>query len=202
MSAGYPTDVSNLPDHAFGSRDPMWWGVMGLMAIEATLMALTLTSYFYVRGNYRAWPPFGLGTPATIFATALLAVMIASGVAMVQVQRCARRYALKAAGRWMVWATALSLVAIGLRAFELDGLPFRWTTSAYGSVVWTTLVLHTLHIVAGVVENIMLTVLVYTGPIENKHFVDLDLNALFWLFVVVEWGATYGIIYGEALLGG
>jgi cytochrome c oxidase subunit III len=201
MSTEGAIDVSDLPDHAFGSRDPMWWGVMMLMAIEATLMALALTSYFYVRGNYLAWPPAGVGPLARGYATAVLVVLVASGIAMVPVQRAARRHELGTVRNWMIAATVLSLATLVLRALELDALPFRWTTSAYGSVIWTTIAFHTLHLVAGAAENVVLTVLGFTSRVENKHYVDFDLNGLFWLFVVVEWVATYAVIYGEGLLG-
>jgi cytochrome c oxidase subunit I+III len=202
MTARASLDVSHLPDHAFGSRDPMWWGVMLLMAIEGTLMVLALTTYFYVRGNYDAWPPSGVGPVARAYATGVLAVIVASGLAIVPVMNAARRHDLDGMRRWMVAATLLSLVALALRAFELHALPFRWTTGAYGSVVWTTIGFHTLHVVAGVIENGVLTVLSFTGSVENKHYVDFDLNALFWLFVVAEWVVTYAVIYGEGLVGG
>jgi cytochrome c oxidase subunit I+III len=203
MSERATVDVSKLPDHAFGSRDPMWWGVMMLMAIEATLMALALGSYFYVRGNYLgAWPPTGVGETARGFATGGLVVLVASGAAIVPVQLATRRYALGTVRKWMIAVTLLSLASLVLRALELHALPFRWSAGAYGSVVWTTLGFHTLHLAAGVIENVLLTVLTFTRRLESKHYVDLDLNGLFWLFVVVEWVVTYAVIYGEGLLAG
>jgi cytochrome c oxidase subunit III len=202
MSAPASIDVGHLPDHAFGSRDPMWWGVMLLMAIEATLMVLALTSYFYVRGNFTNWPPTGVGPVAREYATGVLAVLIASGVAMLPVSNAARRHALGRVRIWMIVVTLLSVVTVVLRVLEMQALPFRWTTSAYGSVIWTTIGFHTLHLVAGAIENVVLTVLAFTGPFENKHYVDVDLNALFWLFVVAEWVVTYAVLYGEGLLAG
>ena len=35
-------DVSELPHVALGHRDPLWWGVVGLMAIESTVFATRL----------------------------------------------------------------------------------------------------------------------------------------------------------------
>ena len=44
--------------------------------------------------------------------------------------------------------------------------------------------LHITHALAGTVENLMLLVLLYTGPIEEKHLPDLRINSLYWFFMV------------------
>ena len=43
------SDVSALPDTAFGHRSLMWWGTMGLMVIEGTVFGLAIAMYFYLR---------------------------------------------------------------------------------------------------------------------------------------------------------
>jgi cytochrome c oxidase subunit 3 len=34
----------------------MWWGTLGLMAIEGTVFALTIAAYFYLRSHQHGWP--------------------------------------------------------------------------------------------------------------------------------------------------
>ena len=50
-------DVSGLPTTAFRVRDPLWWGVVGIMCIEGTMFAIMAGSYFYLRGGAQLWPP-------------------------------------------------------------------------------------------------------------------------------------------------
>ena len=41
----------------------------------------------------------------------------------------------------------------------------------------------------------VLMVLMFTGPIEEKRFVDVAENAMYWYFVVFVWLPIYGVIY-------
>src|ERR1700709_1769363 len=50
-------DVSALPQSALDHRSLVWWGNTLLLVIETTMFALLVASYFYVRMNYREWPP-------------------------------------------------------------------------------------------------------------------------------------------------
>jgi len=202
MSAPEPIDVSGLPDHAFGHRDPAWWGVVLLILIEATTMVLMVTSYFYLRGNFDAWPPAPIGARATAVSVGAIAVLTLSCATMLVVLRAAVRKRIEQVRVWMVVTTILSFVFMGMRWLELEALPFRWTTSAYGSVVWTTFGLHTFHAFAGAVENALFTAVAFSPRFEDKHFVDAYLNGLFWLFVLVEWLAPFAVFFGEGLLGG
>jgi cytochrome c oxidase subunit 3 len=129
-------------------------------------------------------------------------VLAVSCVPMLIVRKAARRAAVRTARLWMVIATLLGLAFLVLRIFELRALPFRWATHAYGSLIWTTLGLHTFHAVTGVIENLAFSALLFKRSIEPKYFVDLDLNAVLWFFVVLEWIPICAIFYGEGLLFG
>ena len=51
-------DVSRFPQHAFGSRDLMWWGTAGFMVIEGTMFAMVLATLFYLKSiGGKDWPP-------------------------------------------------------------------------------------------------------------------------------------------------
>ena len=41
----------------------------------------------------------------------------------------------------------------------------------------------------------VLAVLMFTGPIEEHRFVDVEENAVYWYFVVLAWLPIYGVIY-------
>lgn len=101
--------------------------------------------------------------------------------------------------RCMVVATALSVAAVATRVWEFRALPFRWDTDAYGSAVWGLLTLHTTHLGLGVIENLMFVVLLYRGPVEKKHLVDVEVNGMYWYFVVGGWLLIAATVYGEVL---
>src|SRR4051812_38334008 len=55
-------DVSKLRSYGFGHSSMMWWGTAGVMAIEGTVFALAVMTYFYLRTRVPQWPP-GVASP-------------------------------------------------------------------------------------------------------------------------------------------
>ena len=75
------------------------------------------------------------------------------------------------------------IFAIGfnvVRGYEFVHLNVMWDHDVYGSVVWLLLGLHTTHIVTDFLDSSVLTVLMFTGPIEEHRFVDVEENAVYW----------------------
>lgn len=197
MSHDGELDVSGLPSYAFGRRDPRWVAVMLLMAIEGSVFGLTIFTYFYTRMALKVWPPTAPGHRELWFGGAVLATLVLSAATTHLVNRAAYRADLKSAARWLVITTGLGVLALLLRAVELSGLPFRWDSNVFGSVFWGALSLHTMHLIAGSVENGLFVALLYRGPIEKKHLVDLEVNGLYWYFVVGSWLPLYAIFYWD-----
>lgn len=187
-------DVSSLPTLAFGPRAPLWWGVASMLAIETTMFALLIATYFYLRGNESLWPPSG--DPPVGPASAGLFLMLLSVPPMVMTHReSGRGRRLKVMRFWLIVSMAIGLLALGFRIAEFGELPFRWDHHAYGSIVWTLLGMHGIHLLVSSGENLLFTALLFKGPVEEKHLLDLRLNAMYWYFVVA-WGiVTYALIY-------
>ena len=71
-------DVSALPPIAYGSRTTIWWGVLGLIAIEGAALALTAVAALYLRQNFMTWPPYGTPPPGLAAATANVVLLALS----------------------------------------------------------------------------------------------------------------------------
>lgn len=188
-------DVSHLPSVVFGSRAPLWWGVAGIMAIEGTMFAILAASYFYLRGGADVWPPPGTIHPGLGITTANLAILLLSAIPMHLTAKAAEREDIPAIRNWLIVSTVLMVAFLAVRWLILSRLTFLWNSHAYGSLVWTTIGLHTLHVVTDVVENLLLIAVLIKGPVEDKLMVDLRLNTLYWYFVVALWVVFYGIFY-------
>jgi heme/copper-type cytochrome/quinol oxidase subunit 3 len=193
-------DVSRLPTYAFGRRDPRWVAVMLLIAIEGSVFALMVFTYFYTRTRLQVWPPTSPGPRELYFGAGVLFTLALSALTTLRVNHHVYRAHLLDARRWLGITTALSLAALLLRAVELSHLPFRWDSNVFGSVFWGLLSLHTLHLVAGNLENLLFLVLLYRGPIEKKHLVDLEVNGVYWYFVVLSWLPIYVVLYLDGVM--
>jgi heme/copper-type cytochrome/quinol oxidase subunit 3 len=189
-------DVSELPRVVLGHRDPLWWGVVGLMAIESTVFALTALTYFYLRGGGIEWPPPGSEMPLAV-GTANLIALLVSVLPMHLVNKHGGEGRMMKARFWLIVATLFGAASLVLRCSEFGGMTFRYNSHAYGSIVWTIFGLHTLHLITSVGENVVFLTLLFKGPIEDKHRLDVRLNGLYWYFVVASWVFLYSFLYWD-----
>jgi cytochrome c oxidase subunit III len=187
-------DVSGLAPGAFGHRSIVWWGTAGIIIIEATAFAIAIAAYFYVRTRVPYWPP-NVPPPDLFWGTLNTIILLVSAAPNELARRAGERVDLGKVRLWMTVALAFGLAFNIVRAFEFANLNVKWDTNAYGSVVWLLLGLHTTHILTDFLDTIVLLVLMFIGPIEEKRFVDVSENAGYWYFVVLSWLPIYGVIY-------
>jgi len=195
MSDARTLDVSSLPPGAFGSRSLLWWGTMGIVVIEGTAFALAIGAYFFLVTRVPSWPPSGVIPPDLRWGTLNTLILLGSVVPNELARRAGEHVDLGRVRLWMVvclvFATAFNIV----RAFEFAHLNVMWDHDSYGSIVWLLLGLHTTHIVTDFLDSGVLAILMFTGPVEEHRFVDVEENAVYWYFVVLAWLPIYGVIY-------
>jgi heme/copper-type cytochrome/quinol oxidase subunit 3 len=195
-------DVSHLPTVVLDGRDPLWWGLWLLICVEGTMFALLAASYLYLRGNESEWPPTGAVQPPLVLTATTVALLLASCIPMAVAFRAARDGRLRPIQISMVLVTLLSIIAAVTRGYEFAAFGYFWHSHAYGSIVWAIYFMHTFHLVSGVFENALFTTLVFRGPVEKKHMLDLRLSSYYWWFVVVSWVVLWAMIMGDAFLFG
>jgi cytochrome c oxidase subunit 3 len=197
-------DVAELPDHAIGERAPLWWGVLLMLVIESTMFAMLLATYLYLRNDVESWPPLGTASPAPLPGTLTTLVLLLSAVPQWAADRLAWDdiHRNDRAIRWtLLAATVLAFAVLVPRAYEFAGLYCRWDSHAYGSIVWTIVGMHTFHVATSAVETAVLTAYTFRRPMDEKHRLDLNVNALYWYFVTAWWLPAYALIYlGPSLL--
>jgi heme/copper-type cytochrome/quinol oxidase subunit 3 len=187
-------DARALPSFGFAHRSLMWWATAGLMLIEGTAFAIAIVMYAYLREVNAAWP-LEAPPPGLLWGTVNTAVILASAIPNALAKRAAERLDLRASRLWLVVCLVFSLGFLALRGMEFTALNVKWYANAYGSVVWFLLGLHTTHLVTDTIDTLVLAVLLFTGPLEGKRFVDVSENALYWYFVVLSWLPIYAVIY-------
>jgi cytochrome c oxidase subunit III len=187
-------DVSTLPTFAYGHRNIVWWGTGAMMIIEGSMFALLIVSYIYLKGRNQHWPP-GFFAPVLFWGTLNTAVMLLSVVPNYIYKRAAEALDLYRMRRWMLVALVFGVAFNIIRIFEYRALNVWWDSNAYGSIVWALLTFHTVHTLTDLGDSIVLTVMMFTGPVQESHFVDVSENAYYWYFVVIAWIPLYVCIY-------
>jgi cytochrome c oxidase subunit III len=188
-------DASKLPSHAFEHRSPLWWGIIGLIVIEATVFASLVASFFYLRSNFPQWPPDGTRSPELLKPTLATLVLLASAIPMYWADsslKQGRTFPLKVGP---LISIALALVFLAMKVVEYRDIGFRWDTHAYGSVVWTIVGFHSAHVLALVLKTAVVTTLAWRNYFNRKRRIGVTVNGLYWYFVVIIWIPLYMTIY-------
>lgn len=196
-------DVSRLPTSELDHRAMIWWGNLLLLAIETTMFALLIASYFYVKQNFQSWPPPQTNwaiaryntVPSLLFSTINLGVIVLSCAPMLWADRSALHRNPRGALWGLVLCLVLGLLAIGVRFKEFSGLNFRWDDNAYGSMVWTILGLHLTHLIVGSLENVIMIAWIAVHGMDAKHARDIRVNAVYWYWIGAVWVILYAIVY-------
>jgi cytochrome c oxidase subunit 3 len=187
-------NVADLPNVVFGHRTILWLATVGLILIEGTVFAIVIASYFYLRTRTSDWPP-GFMPPHLLWGILITAVFVLSSVPNHFTKKAAEKGDLKRVQMGVLVMTAIGIVALGLRVFEFRALNASWDGNAYGSLVWTLLGLHTVHLLTDWYDTVVLTALMFTDRVEGKRFMDTSENADYWWFVVFTWIPIWAVLY-------
>jgi heme/copper-type cytochrome/quinol oxidase subunit 3 len=187
-------DVSKLPTYAFGHRSVMWWGTLGMVAIEGTVFAIALTVYYYLRGLAREWP-IAAAPPDLVWGTTMTVLLLVSCLPNHLAKKAAEQESLRGVRLWVGIVMLSGVVALAVRVAEFPALNTHWQSNAYGSIVYALIVLHTVHLLTDFIDTVVLEVLLFTGPLNGRRFVDVSENADYWWFVVIAWLPIYFTVY-------
>jgi heme/copper-type cytochrome/quinol oxidase subunit 3 len=142
----------------------------------------------------QTWPQAG-AAPDLLWGTLNLAIILASEIPNFFADHAAIDHDLHKVRVMLIWGSLFGIVLCAVRALEFTALNVRWDESAYGSVVWFLLGLHTFNLVTDVVDTCVITVVMFKQPMEGKRFVDVAENSGYWDFIVWTWIPIYAVVY-------
>ena len=82
-----------------------------------------------------------------------------------------------------------------LRLFEFASLNCVWYEHSYASITWALLFMHALHLFTTCGETAMLSVYCLTKPLDRKHRADIQVNSVYWYFVLISWFVVFAIVW-------
>ena len=173
-----------------------------MLAIEGTVFALLVGTYFYLRFWLPAWPPPGAEPPPLTWPTLNLLVLVASAVPMRWADKAAQRGDRAGVQGGLLGGIALALVFMAGRVQLWRALGFNYASHAYGSIVYTILGAHTMHVVAATGESAVLAVIAFLPHrFHDEQRMGVVASGLYWNFVVGSWLLLFAVLYlGPRLL--
>jgi heme/copper-type cytochrome/quinol oxidase subunit 3 len=197
VETGKPGEL--LPRVASGARSISWWGMALLIATEATLFALLIASYWYLR--FRAgpvWPPHGIEKPALglplIMSVILWSSSIPAHIADRGIQKGSQvRLRLGLMLSWMLGATFLLLQIFAEYPHSLTVNPP--SSGSYGTLFFSITGLHGAHVAVGLLISLWVQARAWQGAFDEHRHVSVQNFVMYWHFVDTVWVFVLATIY-------
>ncbi len=193
--AGWQFPWSSGEEQSPPTRPTGWWGTVLLIATEATLFTVLIATYFYLRFKTGdAWPPVG-GDPKIVKPLIATLILVGSSVPVAFSMRAVRDRQLTRARLGLATAAVLGIVFLILQRRLVDDSlhTFRPGDSAYGSIFYTLIGLHAVHVVLGVLLGAW--AILRTIRFDRTAVVTVRVTALYFYFVNVVAALVFVVLY-------
>jgi heme/copper-type cytochrome/quinol oxidase subunit 3 len=164
-----------------------WWGMVMLIATEATIFLILLASYFFLRATANEWPLGGIELPKLELSLPFSFVLWGSSIPVFWAEAAIRkgRVARLQVGLLVSFLMGVAFVAYSL--YDFHDLHYGWRDNAYGSIYYLIVGLHLTHVVVGLAMSLVVQLKAWTGRITRERHVTVEVFSLYWHFVDVVW---------------
>jgi heme/copper-type cytochrome/quinol oxidase subunit 3 len=188
-----------LSHHAEGPRAFGWWGMVWLIATEATLFASLIASYFYLRfRSGPVWPPGDIPVPTLELPLIMSAILLVSSIP-VHLAEAGIKKGNQGRLRWglaMGFLLGAAFLAITLGVEWPEKLKeFTPQTNVYGSLFFTITGFHAAHVIVGLFFSAWTQVRAWKGAFDAERHLTVQNFAMYWHFVDVVWIFVLSTLY-------
>ena len=176
-------------------RSIAWWGMAVLIATEAMIFAILLSSYIFVRAASKEWPLDDIEPPELKLIWFFTAVLLGSSGPMFFAEHAIRKgnQARLRLGLAMVFLMGASF--LGFLAYEYHELEFGIRDNAYGTLFYTITGLHGAHVVGGLLMICMLQIKAWMGKFTAERHETVAVIGMYWHFVDAVWIFVFSTLY-------
>ena len=180
------------------SESNAWWGMVLLIATEATLFAVLLSSYFYIRFETTGgWPPDGIADPKLARAALMTTVLALSALFVHAGESGIRRGSRRALVAGLGAGFVLGGIFLALQIWETDVVSQDFTprTNAYGSLFFTITGAHAAHLAAGLLLLAWIQLRAWARAYTPRRHLGVQMAAIYWHFVVIVQLVIFATLY-------
>jgi cytochrome c oxidase subunit 3 len=186
----YPLSVN--PE---GGRSTAWWGVVLLIAAEATLFAAFLASYFYLASGAIEWPPDGIEPPKLVIPIIASILLIGSSIPMAWAERRIQEGNRTGLRIGLLIAFLMAAVFAGLQIYEYRHEQFSFSQNSYSGLFFTITGLHGAHVLSALAMNAYLQLRAWRGHFTKRRYIAVSNVTLYWHFVDAVWVFIFISLY-------
>jgi cytochrome c oxidase subunit III len=177
-----------------------WWGMVVLIATEATVFLGLLASYFFLRAGSAEWPQGGIKPPDLFQISIFTVVLLGSTIPVLIAESAIEQGHLRRTGIALLVAWLMGAAFLAHQVMEFAQLDFRISDNAYASIFIVTTGLHGLHVLVGLLISLVVQLKVWLRRVSPDHHLTVSVFALYWHFVDVVWVFVFTSLYLTAHL--
>jgi heme/copper-type cytochrome/quinol oxidase subunit 3 len=189
------TLASSLPAAGPRGRSVGWWGVLCMIMTEAMLFVGLLASYFFLWASSEEWPQGAIERPEVARISVFTVVLLGSSIPIFIGESANRRGRMNLARGALFVSFLMGAVFLANQVLEYRDLHFGWRDNAYASIFYVTTGLHGLHVLLGLLINLVVQAKGYARRLAPSHDITVEVFSLYWHFVDVVWIFVFSSLY-------
>ena len=196
-------ETPGLTAEAAGERGyPLgWWGMVVLIATEATIFLALLASYFFLRAGSAEWPQGGIQAPELLTISIFTAILLGSSIPIFWAESAIEKGRVSHMRLALFISFLMGAAFLGHQVYEFAHLDYSISDNAYASIFLVTTGLHGLHVLAGLLISAVVQLKARLGWFSADRHLTVSVFALYWHFVDVVWIFVFSSLYLSVRLG-
>ncbi len=164
-----------------------WWGMATLIATESMVFVCLLGAYFFLRASSSRWPLGGIAPPELRLSIPFSLVLWGSSLPVFYADAAIKRGSQRGLRLGLLLSSIMGAAFLLYTAKDFNDLDFGWRTNAYGSIYYTTVGLHALHVIIGLGMSVIVQIKAWQGKFTARRHTPVEVFSLYWHFVDAVW---------------
>jgi len=162
---------------------------------EAMIFAILLASYLFLRAAAKEWPLGDIEAPKLELAIPFSFVLWGSSLPIFWAEASIRNGHVGRLKAGLIVSFVMGLSFFAFTLYDFNELHFGWRTNAYGSIYYTIVGLHALHVFLGLGMNLVVQFKAWLGRYDRGRYASAEVFFLYWHFVDLVWLAVFPILF-------
>ena len=193
MSA--PAITVGAPTSPRRSYSTAWWGMAIVITTEAMVFVVLLAAYFFLRASAKAWPLDGIEPPDLALALPASFLLWGSSLPIFLAEAAIKRGNVPAFRRCVAVSFLMGAAFLAATLVDFHGLHFGWRDNAYGSLFFTIVGLHAIHVFIGLAMSVVVQAKAWLGRYDRGAHASAEVFALYWHFVDGVWLVVFPALF-------
>jgi heme/copper-type cytochrome/quinol oxidase subunit 3 len=177
------------------SYSTAWWGMAVLIMTEAMIFVILIASYFFLEAASKHWPLGGIEKPKLDLSIPFSFVLWGSSLPIFWAESAIRRGDIRRFKTGLAISFLMGLSFLAFTIYDFNDLHFGWRDNAYGSIFYTIVGLHAIHVFVGLGMNAIVQLKAWLGRYDRGHYASAEVFSLYWHFVDVVWLVVFPSLF-------